>query len=405
MLIPASSLLYCQDSTDRKEATRLWTEDIRQLESIICKKHIDPFTIVTREEFKGKVDKLIKRAGNLNDDKMKVEIATLAASIGDSHTGIRIQADALFPYSFSWFDDGLFVIATGPDNKHCLGSKLEAINSIPVDSLILRISAIIPHENESQIKAQLPTLLVQANVLYGLGITDNKENAIYSFKNAEDEIFDINSEAVGRENLSAFGRSMVSVTTENIPFSRQNQKAFYWFRIIENNRAIYMQFNSCTNDPEYPFDDFTNDMFHIIDSLDIQKLIIDFRFNGGGNSGVFSPMLKAIIARPEINQKERLVVLTGRRTFSSAILNILELRSLTRAIFIGEPTGGKPNHFGEVKKDNLRNSGLAVSWSTRYFRNDDKDEASFYPDILVPYNYEDFRLGIDPVFEAALSRK
>ena len=40
----------------------------------------------------------------------------------------------------------------------------------------------------------------------------------------------------------------------------------------------------------------------------------------------------------------------------------------TEAIFIGEPTGGRPNHFGEVKSFNLPNSGLSVRYSTKYFR-------------------------------------
>ena len=42
-------------------------------------------------------------------------------------------------------------------------------------------------------------------------------------------------------------------------------------------------------------------------------------------------------------------LLIGRATFSSAQMNAQQFRDRTKAILVGEPTGQKPNHFGEIK--------------------------------------------------------
>ena len=119
-------------------------------------------------------------------------------------------------------------------------------------------------------------------------------------------------------------------------------------------------------------------------------------------------MLKAIKDRPGLNKKGKLYVIIGRRTFSSAVLNAMDLRNETEAILVGEPTGGKPNHFGEVKNDRLTNSGLRFTWSVKYFTVTDGDPASIFPDVDVRNTIDDYRAGNDVVlkeiFEAASRR-
>ncbi len=39
----------------------------------------------------------------------------------------------------------------------------------------------------------------------------------------------------------------------------------------------------------------------------------------------------------------------------------------TNPILVGEPTGGKPNSYGEISSFLLPNSGLVVNYSTKYF--------------------------------------
>ena len=67
---------------------------------------------------------------------------------------------------------------------------------------------------------------------------------------------------------------------------------------------------------------------------------------------------------------------------------------------IGTPTMGKPNHYGEVRTFNLPNSGLRVSYSTKYFTLlEDSDPDSLYPEITVETRFEDFLNGRDTILE------
>jgi C-terminal processing protease CtpA/Prc len=82
----------------------------------------------------------------------------------------------------------------------------------------------------------------------------------------------------------------------------------------------------------------------------------------------------------------------------------MDFKDELRAILIGEPTGGRPNQFGEVKRALLPNSNLAVYYPVKYFHPiQDADPESVMPDIPVAVKLEDFLAGRDPVFERAIS--
>jgi len=67
-----------------------------------------------------------------------------------------------------------------------------------------------------------------------------------------------------------------------------------------------------------------------------------------------------------------------------------------RSHFVGEPTGAKPNHLGEVKYLELKSSGLLIRYYTKYYEllEDDK-ELSFIPDILCEISFVDYAEGLD----------
>jgi hypothetical protein len=91
-------------------------------------------------------------------------------------------------------------------------------------------------------------------------------------------------------------------------------------------------------------------------------------------------------------------VITGRQTFSSAIINTLDFKSKTGATIIGDSTSGKPNHYGEVKSFTLPNSGMIISYSSKFFKLVESDIETIKPDIFKELSFEDYRSGVDPVY-------
>jgi hypothetical protein len=85
-------------------------------------------------------------------------------------------------------------------------------------------------------------------------------------------------------------------------------------------------------------------------------------------------------------------------------MNAQHFRDRTNATLVGEPTGQKPNHFGEIKNFPLPNSGLIVQYSTKQFRQSRTDEPSMMPDEVIEPTSEEFLSGRDVVLEHVMSR-
>lgn len=77
----------------------------------------------------------------------------------------------------------------------------------------------------------------------------------------------------------------------------------------------------------------------------------------------------------------------------------MDFKRLTNAVFVGEETAGKPNHFGEVRGFQLPASQLKVRYSTNYFKYTDENTNTIIPDIAIEMSFSDFMKGIDPVYE------
>lgn len=77
----------------------------------------------------------------------------------------------------------------------------------------------------------------------------------------------------------------------------------------------------------------------------------------------------------------------------------MDFKRLTNAVYVGEETAGKPNHFGEVKNFQLPASKLWVNYSTKYFKVTDEEVNTITPDVRIEMSFSDFIKGIDPVYE------
>ena len=58
---------------------------------------------------------------------------------------------------------------------------------------------------------------------------------------------------------------------------------------------------------------------------------------------------------------------------------------------------------GEVERFTLPGSGLAVSYSTKYFQEVAGDPTSLEPELRVTVNFADYQARRDPVLEAVLA--
>jgi len=325
------------------------------------------------------------------------------AACGDSHTRLGFRPKIAFPLSFYWFKEGIFCVQALPEYRQALGCRLLSIEQKPIGDIIKTLSPAIPHENRSQLRKSVTGYLVFAEMLHGAGIIADPAGTVYSLENRRGEPLELEMPSVsmksGRRPVSAVGPDTP------LPLYRKYQKSIYDFEYLPAYKTMYVIYNSCRERPDKPFSRFVEEVFETVDQKNAERFVIDLRNNGGGNSAVFDPMIEELVGREDLNRKDRLYVIVGRSTFSSAVLNVVQLRNRTRATFVGEPSGGKPNHFGEVKIFFLKNSKLPVTYSTKYFSISKQDTDAVYPDIAVDFSHEDFINHRDPVLERILQEE
>lgn len=98
-----------------------------------------------------------------------------------------------------------------------------------------------------------------------------------------------------------------------------------------------------------------------------RRVVLDMRYNGGGDNTTYGPLLGLLQRNQAFNQPGRLYVLIGRQTFSAATNFVTELERSVAPIFVGEPTGGS-RIYGDTRPQTLPHSQLVVLISARYWQ-------------------------------------
>jgi C-terminal processing protease CtpA/Prc len=112
--------------------------------------------------------------------------------------------------------------------------------------------------------------------------------------------------------------------------------------------------------------------------------------------------LEEALRSTRVNRPNRLVILTSRVTFSAASMLAANIRLRTRAVFIGEPTGGNANFYAQMQPVELPVTGLTVALPTRWHEQmPGRPGLAIEPDVRVDFTARDFFDGRDPVLAVA----
>jgi hypothetical protein len=390
--------------TDPVDRARKWREDLAYFALELPHRHKNLFFQMKREDFEGAVATLADSITQLQDHEVIVGLMQIIAGVGDAHT--RLASTQLeerfrtYPIGLCWFSDGLYVTKTIPVYRRALGARLAKIHESKIEEVCTRIDGVISHENESQLKMLEPDFLVTAEVLHALGVIPNPENACFVFENSEGVQFSlVLNPTLGKETQT---RSHV-VDPDNLPLYRQKPDTWYWYTYLKDSRTLYLRYLSCQNLPGLSFRDFCRDVFAYVDTNSVDRFVIDLRGNRGGVSSIADPLVCGLKERPKLNRRGNLFVIVDRWTNSSAADNAVRFRDQTEAMVVGEPTGGKPNCYGNTMSFVLPNSCLIVRYSTTYYHLSEKDTPSVMPDIDIRISSTDYFGGKDPMLDAVLS--
>jgi len=187
--------------------------------------------------------------------------------------------------------------------------------------------------------------------------------------------------------------------------ARRSEK--YW-STLRDDGTLYVQFNSAdigTGAPEESFLAFTNAIVDSSRSARARRLVVDLRWNSGGSFVRAQHLLRALIRAEPIDQRDRLFVLISPETFSAAAALAADIGWHTHAIFVGAPTGGRPNAYGDVGRFTLPHSGIEIRYSRYYIGASIPEDTrpAVFPDLMASPTIADLRRGTDTAMAAVLA--
>jgi hypothetical protein len=396
LLIVLSLSVVAQPELSRDQR---WREDVQFLAEELPKRHKDLFFKLKREDFAQAVATLEQAIPSLSDEEIKIALIRLVARVGDGHTSVGWASQRFYPITFSQFGNDLHVVAVADAYKQIVGLRLIQIGSTRIEKAKALIGELVSHDNKQWLKAQLPSFLPAAEVLFSLKLLPDEAEGRFVFADAQGKEIAVTMKAVTAETQLTYSRAL---DPTKAPLYLQKQNQYYWYEYLADTKTLYLNYNRCREMKDRPFKAFAEEVLAFVEANPVEKFVIDLRRNGGGNEAVFFPLLMKLRNHPKLDQKGKLFVVIGRRTFSSGFGNARSLQSITKAILIGEPTGQKPNAFGEVRNFQLPHSKLTVNYSTKFWQRMEGNPESLAPDILIEPTFAEYAAGRDPVLEAIL---
>lgn len=355
-----------------------WNADLTQLATELPKIHPEPFRVTSREAFLADIEQLRARAPQMETHEVIVELARIVATIGEGHTRLRLPiADSygLFhphvtnplpkdpalhfraiPLRFTILDDVLYTRD---------GRRVERLGTMTSADAISAVHPVAHGDNEMQRIDITASYLSIVEVLHARGVIRSMDEVTVTFADG------------GIESLKP------APPPERRPDPPLKPWSFTW---LEREKTVWFDYHEVLDAPDERLSEFAARMFRFIEEHPVERLVIDMRENYGGNNGLNRALIHGLIRSRKLQAPGSVIALIGRRTYSAASMFAVGLEQHTNAIFVGEPSGGSPNGWGDPRKVVLPESGLTVAISALYWQlshpRDKRD--SIPPHISVP---------------------
>jgi hypothetical protein len=343
----------------------------------------------------------------------------LARRMGDGHTLIRpasiqlserMLADPgvadrrVAPIELYLFTEGLYITAAAPKYADLVGARVVLIGDHPIEKVMESLDQIISQDNKMWPKNVGPALMRNPRMLNGLGLIPDPDKLLITIRDGEGKTRSVTLVAEQLNSTDDWRQARQDTIAPEPPYLK-NRKANYWFEFLPDSRTLYFQYNAVAQDAKETLPEFCARMFKFISENPVERMVIDMRWNGGGNNFYNRPIVHGLIRNEKVNQLGKLFVIVGRQTFSAAICGATEIESNTRAIFVGEPTGSSPNFVGESVTINLPYSKMSGTISDLYWQNSVAMDYRVWiaPQLYAPPSFELYRANRDPAMEAIMT--
>ena len=373
-------------------------------EKVLKGAHPNAFANTPESEFLKVKAEIEGRLETETDTEFLLDLMRLTALVGDSHTSVSVGSLADFrgyPLSLIRRGESWYLSAAAPEDKNLLCREVVQLAGKPVEEVIEAYGALFSSDNPVHLRRQFRQACNVADIYEYLGLVEAGEPLTVTLKGGET----LTLEPVGMEERNKLEAVRISDKIKGQP-ETVARDAYYFARPLTED-AYYIQYNVCREAEDLSMEDFAALVAKDLEAGDYDRVLLDLRNNGGGSDGVIWPLFEVL--REAMDGGARLVGLIGENTFSSALINAVEIQEMGGTL-AGENAGGSVCHFGAVKTFSLPNSKVRGQVSGKYLDlNTLLDAAAgrgvvaLAPDIHVPQELADTLDGKDSLVEWCLT--
>ena len=404
-------------------------------------------------------DKLDER---MERPAFQVELNRWLALLRDAHTFLMLDDASLYPFTLRYYE-GSFYFRSLPDSvPDCTGKELIAMNGRAVDSLIQELMVYVPSENQVKACITGSFFMNHKAFLNALGIDTDRDIRFMFADGGEVRLpSSLDKGAAGSHQVKQVLHPVTARRNEPFHYQITGDTCYFQFNAMidkfsywQGCRLMQVSPDKAVADSLPLFADFLDEMARAMAVHNVNRLVIDMRYNGGGNSVLGDVLLEflgvsfqdirpfrsyirvsdflqtcypalfirdkyesmrgklveqnqvmndlaADMPKPSSRFHGEVTFIQGQNTFSSA--NYLLTLVKDNALFpiIGTPTSQSPTCFGDVLCVELPYTQTKGYISHSYFvRPDERNqETSLLPDSLVRTSLKDWLNGKDACWD------
>ena len=344
------------------------------------------------------------RLETVSDTAFLLDLMRLTALVKDSHTSVSVGSLADFrgyPFSLVRRGESWYLSAAAPEDKDLLCQEVVKLAGKPVEEVVAACGTLFDSDNPVHLRRQFRQACNVADIYEYLGLVEAGKPLTVTLKNGKS----LTLEPMGMEEMGKLELAQISQLIKGQPETAARD-AYYFAKPLTEN-VYYIQYNVCREAEDLSMEDFAALVKKDLEAGDYGRVLLDLRNNGGGSDGVIWPLFEVL--REAMDGGAELVGLIGEATFSSALINAVEIQEMG-GVLAGEPAGGSVCHFGAVKTFSLPNSKARGQVSSKYLDlNTLLDAAAgrgvetLEPDVLAYQTLEDTLEGKDTLVQLCLA--
>lgn len=383
--------------------------EVSEIVENIIQTHPEGLSFARNADFTEFAANLEERADELDLADYVIQLHKLFSYTHDGHTAVlSLNMDAepftlRTPILVLPFADGMYVVEAKGEALPLLGGRIVSVNGVPVEQVLRAYVDGAQGDNSAFAMRWSSFLFAFPGWLHGLGFADGDYHSPITIEVVKESGDAISADLIPHAGAN-IGRIPVKRQLSAVEEMSSSSSSPNFVRTLPDRKAVYVSLDAMDDTPGKSFAEFTAEARTALADPDIERVILDLRRNGGGNNMLPEPLRRSLV-KSHINRPGGIIVLISPNTFSAAMNLATRLERETYALFVGEPTGGRPNHFGDAKL--LSGSATGVEYLISTLRWQDSmpfdDRIWLLPDIPASPSFQDYLSGRDAALDAALS--